>query len=179
MHQKRKSTYKSLRTACMEVADYSRMRDTSALPRDPLVLGHKPNDRERYDAVVKRLTNKSNITPKDLKLASILKKLADDDEQLNTVDDLRVSHELNNKDTTNQRHLVRNKKQQQMTKIHEEEINEYQIGDYRFVSSADKAQKMIAKQVIDKDGRLITKSVKVSYPKRRITYNKKTEEENS
>lgn len=111
------SKYKTLVSTIREMQEYSRFRDTSALPRDPIIAGHKPDKKERYDAVIKRLSNDANPTPAGKKLLSILKKLSAGIPVGNKVHSIRTGKDINNKD--NQRHISRNRKMQYFRKINE------------------------------------------------------------
>lgn len=165
------SSYKGLVTTIreMQVSQYSRFKDTSALPRDPIILGHKPSFRERYISTLKRVINKRNPTQKDYDLIAALHNKAKEEPEIdNAVASARSKKAdsiNNNIDLHTQRQIIRNRKAQHQRKIHED------------VASVDRAMKVISKIIIDPHtGQLTTKKAIRSWPKRRTLVQRNKEE---
>lgn len=140
--------YRTLETTIKLMQEnYSRFRDTSAMPRDPVSLGHKPNDKERYHSVIRRLSSKNNITDTEKQLLSILQRKAAEIEDGPITTSLRTQNVNNiNNDMFVQRQLHRARKQQNVKKKIDEDV-----------ASADRVKRIIAQLITLPDGSTVTR----------------------
>lgn len=98
---------------------YSRMTDTSLVPRFPEVLGHKTAAREHLHSLLKRLKGKPFSLADREKIKSLSSGKTDDKDMRNNIDSVRFKN-INNDDLHHQRQVVRNRRAQRMHKILEE-----------------------------------------------------------
>ena len=106
---------------------YSRLKDTSYLPREPIIAGHKVTSREHMHTMMAR--NPEMMRDKIKELIKIKKELGkgDEDALLNYVDSGRLD-DINKKDMHKQRQLHRNRKAQ-IRNVLEHILREYSTSD--------------------------------------------------
>ena len=111
---------------------YSRLTDTSLVPRYPLVLGKKATSREQVDTLRHRKPEKMQ---KHLQAISDFLK-AMKSVNPNSVDSVRLKN-INNDDLRQQRQIHRNRQGQHVRKIIEGMANSFKPHHWRMIPSAD------------------------------------------
>ena len=106
---------------------YSRLKDTSYLPREPIITGHKVSDREHMHTMMSR--NPEMMKSKLQQLIKLKKdlKASDEDDLINYIDSGRLN-DINKQNMHKQRQLHRNRKAQ-IKNVIENVILEYDTGD--------------------------------------------------
>ena len=99
----------------MKSEKYSRTKDTTLMPREPIMLGHKATARENLVAVLRNIRNRRLVTNPDATRAHELVKKGDAEPEIrNPIDSLRNTI---NKGVETLRHLKRNRTKQTFRKI--------------------------------------------------------------
>lgn len=139
---------------------YSRLKDTSLLPRGPNAMGHKATDTEKAHSF-KRIVGGRTISYADQDRKD---RLAAKGSEKKVVDTLRLSKNINKGDMHDQRQFHRNRKAQVVLKVLENVLEAWhnEKGVLRRKSTADRKARIVAEPAYDDEGRLVMKRQKRS-----------------
>lgn len=148
---------------------YSRLKDTSLVPRYPQILGHKPTSKEKLHSILNRLEGKRFSMADRQKIRSLLTRGASDNEDLNTVDSARLD-DINKPDNLHhQRQVLRNRRAQRVHKVLES-VFEFIINEAKAADSlATRKSRVIFFDYRDKTGKKVS-SRKEIRPARQIYF---------